>query len=273
MIRQISIISISTFKFTSVNDCPTLDIICKDEDESIHIFIPDETRKDAFTTIIKALHSNAKQSQESCNSYAILIKHKIQESPTLQDFYTIINTNNLSQRDSATQNHAKLITQKLSFLQIFDFFADFSDTSPFLLFSILFSIISLLSFIFEHYSFGGFVCCSLLLLLIRNAFHKINGNSIPQKEEPMPKEVDESLAPLMESSSKLRNAVDARLCWASAQDSAEVAIFALVMLLMFVFLDPVFLLVVSALLLAFFERWDPLKIGSLPNILSRLILW
>ncbi|KAH0793320.1 hypothetical protein GPJ56_002730 [Histomonas meleagridis] len=273
MIRQISIKDISKFNNTIINDCPTLDIICEKSDQRIYIFIPDEKRKEVFTNILKTLHSKVIESQEACNKYAILLRHKIQEFQSLQDFCSNGDYDELSQIEQRNKATVNIVKYHLRFLNLFDFLADLTEASPFLLFSFLFFSIVVLSLIFEHYSFGGFVCCAFLLLLIRNALFKLTDNSPKPKEEEHFEGIDEEIRPLIESTKKFQQSIDKRLRWKNPTASFEVALFAFILLLMFIFLDPVFLLIVSIFLLAFFERWDPLNIGSLPNILSRLIFW
>ena len=75
------------------------------------------------------------------------------------------------------------------------------------------------------------------------------------------------------ASNQFREMIANRFFWYNRMESLEVVGFLVLVLLLFMIFEPYVLLIVSLVGLAFFDRWDPFHLGSLPTILSHLFLW
>lgn len=276
--RKIALSDITGFENKTVNDCPCLAIL-SEEDQSINIFIPDEVRKKAFQNIVQRLHSEIKTSQEQCDKYALMLRRFVQDASTLQEFYIKFNSKSAKEQEKEKEKKDDLMKQeKLAQKTVqqslipFNFFADLVETSPEIFFAIVLAAIGILSFLFTFVSFGTFTSFLFFFSIVMFGVKKILGENIRKVKIP-PENADKSIRGILASNNKFLDQLDRRLFWDNPQATLELASFFLITTLLFVFCNPTFLLFVSLVSLAFFDRWDPIHVGSLSTILSHLILW
>lgn len=276
--RKIALSDITGFENKTVNDCPCLAIL-SEEDQSINIFIPDENRKKAFQGIVQKLHSEIKVSQEACDKYALMLRRFVQDAPSLQDFYTKINSKPATEQEKEKEKKDDLIKQeKLARKTVqkslipFNFFADLVETSPEFFFALVLAACGILSIVFHFISFGTFTSFLFFGSITLFGVQKIAGNNSHKIRIP-PENADKSIRGLLASNNKFLDQLDRRIFWENPEATLEMANFFLVMTLLFVLCNPTFLLFISLAGLAFFDRWNPFNLGSLSTILSHLILW
>lgn len=277
--RKIALSDITGFNETIVNDCPVLEITSEDVGQKIMIFIPDDTRSQAFPDILKNLQKMQQENQESCDKYALIIRRSVQEAASLDAFYKAINehppTDELLKQEQkvAQKIKAKKAEQNIQQSLIpFNFFADLVETSPEILFSAVVIIISFLSLIFQFISFGVFTCSAVFTFVVIFGLQKVIGKRAPIERIP-PDDAEPSIRPLLASNNQFYDRIDNVFRWEDTRATLEVATFLLILILMFTLYDPAVLLFISLVGLAFFDRWDPFKLGSLSSLLSKLILW
>jgi hypothetical protein len=130
---------------------------------------------------------------------------------------------------------------------------------------------ALLSVVFQRFSFGAVVSVGGLTLIIGIGIQKLIGVDHAIEEVNIEK-VQGSMPPFFRSTNAFYAQLNTRLFWADRSTALQLGAFCLVSLL-FVLFHPTFLLFVSLVGLAFFERWNVLGFGSLSAILSHLHLW
>lgn len=74
------------------NDCPVLDILSEDSGQSIHVFIPDESHRIGFASILRQLCKAKEKGQKSCDKFAMNMRRSIQNAESLSSFYKSYNT-------------------------------------------------------------------------------------------------------------------------------------------------------------------------------------
>lgn len=277
--RKIALAEISGFVDAIVNDCPVLDIVSEDSGQTIHLFIPDDTRKAAFTSIVSRLLDGMKINQEACDKEALLLRRSYQTSESLQSFYeTVVNgKTEEDEREEAQKEEKKEMKKKARetvhrSLVPFNFFADFVQTSHHLFFSVVVLIVGLLSRIFKFVSFGTFISGLFFILIVIFGLQKVRGKKYIG-ERISPDDAEPSVREFLASSNKFLDHVERRLFWGAPEATLEIVTFLLTLVLLFLLFDPVWLLLVSLVGLSFFDRWDPFGCGSLSTILSKVILW
>ena len=274
--RKLALSDITSFSDSIVNDCPVLDVICAESGQKLHLFIPDETRKTAFRSIVERLVSSCRIGQTSCDRVAVRLRRAAQDSPTLESFYELVATKGVGGADSATasahRDGAKAARARLARgLAPCAFFADWVDTSPHLFFATLVLLAGVLSRVLHHVSFGTLASGSSLVLVVILGIRRLAGAKSPEKLAG--DDADAAVRDFLVATDEFAACIDERLLWGNPWKTLEVAVLCLCLVLLFVFFDPAFLLLVSLVGLAFFDRWNPFGLGSLSTILSHLILW
>ncbi|OHT12274.1 hypothetical protein TRFO_17959 [Tritrichomonas foetus] len=277
--RKIALADITSFDNKTVNDCPCLAIVSEDAGQSINIFIPDEVRKRAFQDIVQRLHEEIRAGQEQADKYALIIRRFVQDAPSLPEFYSKYNSKPATEQEKEKEEKEDLKKQeKLARKTVqqslipFNFFADLVETSPEIFFAVVLAVGGLLSLIFRVVSFGTFTSFLFFFSILMFGIQKIFGRKITQARIP-PENAEKSIRGILASNNKFLDQLDARVLWGSPHMTLELAAFFLIMTLLFVLCSPTFLLFISLSGLAFFDRWDPFRLGSLSTILSKLILW
>jgi hypothetical protein len=275
--RKITVSHISGFECSVVNDIDVLQVLTgTHRNVKIHLFIPDETHKAAFQKLVDHLRQLLRH-KRSTFDYGRSLLHRVQSSESLdafyKDFLKIDSTDN--ETDPRLSPEELETTPQRVFALLFsisDYFADLLKTSSDLLVAGTAALILVLSVLFELMPFGLFMSALLLVFLIWTGVRKI----FKKTEFHKPTEIartEKSLTELVKAQNESLGTVDRRLFWLVPAETLELGAFVLVVLLLFVLFDPTFLLFLSLVGLAFFDRWDPLGFGSLSAILSQLILW
>ena len=277
--RKIALSDITGFENKTVNDCPCLTVISEDAGQTINIFIPDESRKKAFQDIVQKLHAATKEGQEQCDKFALMVRRFIQDAPSLQEFYQNYNTKSTTEQEKENEEKEDLQKQKKlarktvqTSLIPFNFFADFVETCPDIFFAFVLGVVGILSILFKFVSFGTFTSSLFFFCIIIFGIQKIRGIDISKDRIP-PENAEKSIRGLLASNNAFLDQLDKRVFWKNPEATLELAKFFFVMTLLFFFCSPTFLLFISLVGLAFFDRWDPFHFGSLSTILSHLILW
>jgi hypothetical protein len=279
MTRNIDLSTITGFKHDSVNDIPVLAIHCGGSEAALCLFIPDDTRKRVFQEIVDHMHKVSTQPPQIANKAMLALRHSIHESPTIQHFYENYRgppeietpTEKVEVEDPKVKEKVTL-SKVRSFLAPWNFVANFIDVSPRLLGVILCLLVAVLSVVFQHFSFGAVVSAGGLTFIVILGIQKLLGVDHTIEEVNIEK-VQDSMQPFFRSSNAFYAQVNTALFWAERSAALQLGAFCLVLLLLFVLFHPTFLLFVSLVGLAFFERWNMLGFGSLSTILSHLILW
>ena len=273
MNREISIRDIAGFDNTSVNECPVLDILCENLGQSIHIFIPDETRQEVFYNIIKEMHSRMTNSEEECNKYSIMVRKKIQEYDSLQHFYDHFLKSKMDPTQDIDEKEKKinLVFDYLKYyFKPFDFVADIIDNDLKTLLYVFVVFVEILSIVFSYYSFGVFHACLCLLLLIFSGLKHFT-KKYDEFKYIQPDSVPTPLKSYVKENNKFVESFEERFLWKNPQKSLEVAIFLVILALLFILFDPLFLLVFSLIGLTLLNRWNPLLISAFSNTISHMI--
>lgn len=277
--RKIALSEISGFVDAIVNDCPVLDIVSTDSGQTIHLFIPDETRKTAFTSIVSRLIDGMKENQEACDKEAMQLRRSCQNSESLQSFYeSVINGKTEGHEQNEAEKEEKKAVKKKARETVhrslipFNFFADFVQTSDHLFFAVAILTIGILSKVFKYVSFGTFISAALFTLIVVFGLQKVRGKK-HIGERINPEDAEPAVREFLASSNKFLDHIERRIFWGVPESTLETVTFLLTLVLLFMLFDPVWLLLISLVGLAFFDRWDPFGCGSLSTILSNLILW
>ena len=271
---------VSTCAQNIYNECAVLDIICDDASCNVHVFIPEVTRRLGFASVVSILCSASEQGQEKCNECAIRLRRKRFTCETLDDFYQSVSAptreNSMYEfpEETLERQHQEITKSVIETLNPFNLFADFVETAPSLFFAFMLVLAALLTLVFRYISFGSFVCVGIMTLLVESGIY-LTGTTRKTLEKLQINEDDTriSMTSFVASSNQFRELIGNRLFWYNRMESLEVVAFMALVLCLFHIFDPAVLLLVSLLGLAFFERWDPFHKGSLPTILSHLILW
>lgn len=262
---------IKTVCQNTYNESPVLDIISAKEDKIVHVFIPDDKNRIAFASALSNLCSAGEENQEKCNRYGLLLQRRFQNCASIQDFYASVSHISLDLADECAETE-KEMTETLN---PFNLFADFVDRWPELFFLAISAIAAILSIVFGFFSFGCTVCVLILSMMIVSGIRLIENR---ERSNLMDFNINENdkrrpMKAFLASSNQFRDTLLKRLFWYDRHQSLEVARFMIIVLLLFMICDPAVLLIIALLGLAFFERWDPFKLGSFSAVLSRLILW
>ncbi len=271
---------IATFAQNVYNECAVLDILCDNRLNNIHVFIPEAKRRFGFAQVLSGLCSASERGQKISNELALRLRRKRLSCQSLDEFYEIVTTptreNSMSElsEESRELQHKEITESVLETLNPFNVFADFVETAPSLFFTVMAVMAALLTLIFRYISFGVVVCNLFMAIMIESAI-RVAGTKRKELEKL---EVDKddtrkSVKLFVAACNQFRELIGNRFFWYNRIDSLEVLGFITLVFMLFMIFDPFVLLVVSLIGLAFFERWDPFHIGSLPAILSNLFLW
>ena len=276
MTRKLAIADITGFSDSIVSDCPVLDVTCAESGQTVHLFIHDETRKRSFRAIVQQLVSSCLSGQSACDRVAIQLRRAVKNCATLQEFYELVaekgvlNVESAASPENSDRSHASRVRLARG-LAPCAFFADCVETSPHLLFTALVLLAGVLSRVLHHVSFGSFVSANFLVLVVIFGIRRIAGGRGPEKLAG--DDAESAVREFLVATDEFASCVDERLLWGNPSKTLEVAALLLSLVLLFAFFDPAFLLLVSLVGLAFFDRWNPFGLGSLSTILSHLILW
>ena len=265
------------------NECAVLDILCDNRLNDIHVFIPDEKRRFGFAAVLSSLCSASEQGQEKCNECALHLRRRRFACESLDDFYQSVAapTRDSSMSDfvfheeALEKQHLEITKSVIETLNPLNLFADFVETAPSLFFALMLVAAAFLTLVFRYISFGSLVCIIILILAVESGIY-LTGTPRRRVLEQIHVNEDDARKPMIAfvaASNQVRELIGNRLFWYNRTESLEVCAFMVLVLCLFHIFDPTVLLLVSLLGLAFFERWDPFERGSLPTILSHLILW
>ena len=261
------------------NDCPVLDILSEDSGQSIHVFIPDESHRIGFASILRQLCKAKEKGQRSCDKYAMNMRRSIQNAESLSSFYKSYNTapdydqaKVLAKQEKKLAKERKVRDYLKASLIPFNFISDFLNTCPEFFFATVVILVALLSSLFSYISIGVFFPSFCLLIIFYYGKLRIMNNFKP-KDKISPEDAHRPLRPFIRVSNEFQEKFDNRIKWGNAELTLEVTIFLTVLCLLFLFVDPAILLVISIFGLALIERWDPIGSGCLSYHLSRLISW
>ena len=278
ILRKIAISDITKFQQKTVDDSTFLEILSEDAAQSIKLFIPEETHRTAFVTLLNKLVSANELGQDKCNECALKYRRRLQMAPSLDAFYEMINSGPDEESISEKRAHENEL-QMRQFTNYFenlfkfcDYFADVVETSSLFFFIPAIIIGGILTLIMRYVNFGVFLPFILLALIIYRAILK-NIGTVKEHSEPDFSNSPPNIKEFMEPITSFRQDLKARFQWTLADPTLQTCEFLLVLIIMFQCLDTFFILVASLIGLAFFERWDPFHIGSLSKFLSHLILW
>ena len=278
IMRKIALSDITKFSQKTVDDSLILEILSEDAAQSIYLFIPEDSHRQAFATIFKKLCAANDLGQEKCNECALKLRRKIQNSGNLNAFYEMINAGQEEENDNEMKEQRDEI-QLQNFISFFDllfkvcdFIADVVDTSPIIAFSTIVVIIVAFTILFKFVKFGVFVPFCLFEFSVFIGLLKNDGKIKVKTEDDFnaaPRNIKEFMLPF----TQFNKAIKSRFMWLVPDQTLEACEFLLALTIMFKCLDPFFILAASLFLLAFFERWDPFHFGSFSAFLSHLILW
>jgi hypothetical protein len=279
MTRNIVLSSITGFGHMIVNDIPVLAVLSDGPSPALRLFIPDDTRKRVFQELAAYMHAVAAEPADVADKAALALRHLIHESPTIQHFYDTYRgppvVEPAAEEVEAEDPKARerlTVARVRALLAPYDFLANLIVISPALMASILGVLAAALTLVFRVVSFGAFAAAGGLTVVIVFGIQKLLGVDHTIEEVPVTK-VQEPMQPFFRASNRFCEQVNDRIFWADRAAALQLGAFCLTLLLLFVLFDPTFLLVVSLLGLAFFERWSAFGMGSLSAILSHLILW
>jgi hypothetical protein len=279
MTRNITISTITNFEHAVVNDIPVLALMCGTPQPSLRLFIPDDTRKRVFQELVEYIRTFSAHPAEVADKAALALRHSIHGCPTIQAFYesfrgppVIESAAEEVEVEDPKVRERVTVTRLRSLLVPYDFLANLISVSAPLLAALLCVVAATLSVVFRHVSFGAFVAAGGLAAVIVMGIQKLLGveHGVPEVELD---KVRETMQPFFKSSNLFWAQVNNRLFWADRSGALQFGAFCAVLLLLFVLFDPTFLLIVSLVGLAFFERWNAFGMGSLSTLLSHLILW
>jgi hypothetical protein len=225
------------------------------------------------------MHQLTAQPPAVADKAALALRHLIHESPNIQHFYdtyrgpVVIESVDEAVEVEDSKGKEKVTISRLhELLRPYDFIANLIVISPTLLALILFMVAVALTLVVQVVSFGTFVASVGLAVVIIFGIRKLLGANHTVDPVPIEK-VQKSMRPFFKAADLFYTQVDNRVFWADRAAALQFGTFCLTLLLLFVLFDPTFLLLVSLVGLAFFERWNAFGLGSLSTILSHLILW
>ena len=278
ILRKIALSDITKFSQKTVDDSTFLEILSEDSAQSIYLFIPEESHRTAFVTLFKKLCAANDLGQDKCNECALNYRRKLQTAESLNAFYELINSGPEEEginEQRAHENELQMHQFSSYFEKLFifcNYFADIIETSPLFFFIPLMLIAGVLTVILKYVNLGVFLPFVLLAAIVFVAILK-NIGKIKEEGDPdfsnSPPNIKEFMTPVH----NFKHNVKSRFSWISAEGTLQTCEFLLVLIIMFECLDTFFILVASLIGLAFVERWDPFRFGSLSTFLSHLILW
>jgi hypothetical protein len=258
-----------------INDLPVVSISLAGESDSLALFIPDALRRRAFKKLLGRRILRKTKSAGWMDRYCRQVRYFVIKAPSLQEFYERFLTNSwLRPRREAWSDRLPAATQKEieKHLVPFAFFADFLETCPHVAFYCLTLIVFIMSLCLHYLSFGVFVSSAMFIALLLAGLSRMRGG----RGITIRNVIDgpgRTVQGLLKANNKVLDTLNRRLLWGSAQSSLDVALFVLILLLLFLLIDPLILFFLGLAGMAFFERWDPFGFGSLSTFLSHLILW
>lgn len=283
VMRKIAFSDITKFLQAVIDESPILDIVSEDESQTIHLFIPEENNRNGFVKLFQILCSQYDKSQQDCDQSALYYRKKLQDAGSIRAFYEqiinepqpIFDEKEKEDKETTPSEEKPEMQFKPSYqkvLSAYDFVADLIDISPVLIFSALFILAAILSFVFKKLPFGIYVPLLLFSFICYTGIRKITGHKIDIEF------VDAENAPFgLKSFSNTADSfiekIKKRLFWEKPDSTIEIAEFLVVISALFAFFEPLFVLFITVVGLSFFDRWDPFRLGSLAALLSHLILW
>ena len=178
----------------------------------------------------------------------------------------------IKEEDEQLEVQRKARENLLESLIPFNFFADMFETAPRLVWALVVALVAFMSWAVYFMSFGTLVSAICLGFVLFTGVSRVCGWQVPCNDAE-PETAEQSIQDLIRSRNEFRNVMRSRLLWLRPQETLEVVMMFVTTMLLFIFLDPTAILIVSILGLAFFDRWCLFGSGSLPEYLSRLIAW
>ena len=278
ILRKIALSDIIKFDKKDVDETPVLDIISEDSAQSIRLFIPEEKHRTAFITIFNKLCAANEIGQEKCNECELKFRRKLQSAGTLNEFYEEINSGvdeESSSEKTELENELQIRQFSSYFEKLFifcDYFADIIETSPLFFFIPILIIAGVLTIILKYVNLGVFLPSVMLISIIFIAI-LINIGKIKEEGDLDFTNSAPNIREFMTPIHSFKQEMKSRFSWLTPEVTLQTCEFLLILIIMFGCLDTFFILIASLIGLAFVERWDPFRFGSLSTFLSHLILW
>lgn len=279
IVRKISLADVVRIAQTITNDCPVLDILCEESGQSIHVFIPDESHRLAFASILGQLRKHKEKSQKAGDRYAMNMRRSIQNSESLNSFYKAFNSapdydqaKVLAKKEKKIAKERKVREALNNVLIPFNFVSDFLDICPEFFFAAATFGAVLLSFLFKYISPGSFLAAIFFFIILYYGKLQVT-KKMKKTEKISPEDANPSLKQFVMAINQFQDHLNSYIKWGNSRETLKMVIFFLILGLLFIFINPTILLITSLIGLAIIERWNPLGFGSLPSLLSRLILW
>jgi hypothetical protein len=271
--EKLVVFSITSFGHAVVNDLDVLEIYCELPRPALRLFIPDDTRRRVFREVVDDLRGSSDRS-------ALSLRRSVQDAESLQNFYENykglppepVELEAAPPQDPRARERATVLALR-AVLRPINIVANLIEISPRLAFVAIFCSAAAVSLVCRFVSFGALAGAVGVLLAIVFGVRKVVG---PVRSGPPPiaaEDVEISVRDFVATTNSLSELLDKRIFWGQPELTLNLAAFALCILVLFVLFDPAFLLVLSLIGLAFFERWNPIGAGSISTALSKLILW
>ena len=271
---------IKNFEQKDVNGTNVLVITGKTSSQILRIsFISNDNNQLIFADILSKILASTEQSQDACDALSLSLQRRVKEAKSLQDFYSSF----LSIKDNITETPTSststpqnstieiLTNMTPTSIKLIDVVDDSINRSEILFFACLSTLAALLSILFHFVPFGVCVTFVLFVLVSRHGLRLLFGKTTHlMKVQIADPKFEKQFHNLIVSYDKFWNSFEKRFLWKNRRYTMETAAFLLSASLLFLYFDPAFILTLSLIGLAFIERWDPLHIGSLSDILSKL---
>lgn len=260
-IQTLDINRISTANVIQANEFSVVQIGGKTQ---ILIFVPDDSDRAGLFELFKRIVAERKISKRSLQYFLSQLRIAVRDYPSMHDFYVA----GLPEMEDTGSKEAMLSTILLPF----DVIAEGLTFDSKLVFALALPFAPLLSLFFRYISFGMFLSGVGLIVIIRIGITKALTKA--KKREPI--NFSKEKRSLQSFYASLNGVVESffqRFLWEDKAKTLEILWFMLILFMMFMVMKPGFLLYTSIFLVVFFERWNPIGIGSIPALLSKLVLW
>ena len=269
---------ITNFEQKDVNGTNVLVITGKTSSQILRIsFISIDDHQLIFADILSKLLASTEQSPAVCDALSLSLQRKVKEAPSLQEFYASF----LSIKDTLTETPTASTPQNTTIeiltnmtptsLKLIDVVDDTITRSEILFFACLSTITAILSILFHFIPFGVCITVLLFVLVSNHGLRLLFGQTTHvMKVQISDPKFEKQFHHLIASYDKFWTAFEKRFLWKNRRQTMETAAFLLSASLLFLYFDPAFILTLSLIGLALIERWDPLHIGCLSDIGSKL---
>ncbi|KAH0790114.1 hypothetical protein GPJ56_006009 [Histomonas meleagridis] len=280
-LKSIKLSQIIRFSQSICNDSPVLDLLCEEEGQSLHLYLIEESHRATLVSLLSQICAASELGQEKCDAFSLVLRQQILSFDSLSEFYEAfpnlppIDIQNLQVSTRRTKELQMRIMRETvqESLNPFNFFSDFVETSPTLFFVFFALFVGIVSIVFQFISFGTLVCVIIIAMIFQYGLQIIVGKLPKPSERIIDNNATSPVKKFVAASNMFHAVLDRRLFWGNSHETLEIVFFLFVVLFLFLIFSPAFLLCVSIVSLAFFERWDIFKLGPLSSLLAKLIQW